>query len=96
MKWILIIPVILYRLTLSRIMPPICRFQPTCADYMYRALLRHGAVKGLGLGLWRLCRCQPFAKGGFDPVPGDAVAEIPPEIARTIVSLPASDTVSRR
>jgi uncharacterized protein len=77
MKWILIVPVVIYRLTLSRVMPPCCRFQPTCAEYMYRALLRHGAVKGLWLGIGRLCRCQPFCRGGLDPVPGDACGVLP-------------------
>lgn len=69
MRWILLLPVWLYRSTLSRIMPPICRFEPSCSEYMEEALRRHGAWKGLGLGIWRVLRCQPFAKGGDDPVP---------------------------
>ena len=46
-----------------------CRFTPTCSQYMLEALARHGAIKGLGLGVWRLLRCHPFARGGYDPVP---------------------------
>ncbi len=46
-----------------------CRFSPTCSRYMIEALHAHGPIKGLGLGLWRLLRCNPFCKGGYDPVP---------------------------
>lgn len=46
-----------------------CRFQPTCSTYMVEALRRHGPLKGLALGLWRILRCNPFSKGGHDPVP---------------------------
>ena len=46
-----------------------CRFVPTCSAYMLEALRTHGLVKGLLLGLWRLCRCNPYCKWGFDPVP---------------------------
>lgn len=46
-----------------------CRFTPTCSCYMIEALREHGPVRGLGLGLWRILRCNPFCKGGYDPVP---------------------------
>ena len=46
-----------------------CRFTPTCSQYMIEALRVHGPFKGLGLGLWRILRCNPFCRGGFDPVP---------------------------
>ncbi|MBI2075655.1 MAG: membrane protein insertion efficiency factor YidD [Candidatus Aenigmarchaeota archaeon] len=46
----------------------ICRYTPTCSQYTKTAIKRHGAVKGIGLGLHRLLRCNPFSKGGFDPV----------------------------
>ncbi len=46
-----------------------CRFVPTCSEYMLQALRTHGLVKGLLLGFWRLCRCNPYCKWGFDPVP---------------------------
>ncbi len=52
-----------------------CRFHPTCSCYAEQALCSHGLIKGLGLTTWRLLRCQPFAKGGFDPVP-DAPADV--------------------
>ena len=46
-----------------------CRFHPTCSQYGLEALKIHGALYGLVLVVWRILRCQPFAKGGFDPVP---------------------------
>ena len=47
-----------------------CRFYPTCSAYMYTAIEVHGALKGFWLGFKRLLRCQPFCRGGYDPVPG--------------------------
>ena len=49
-------------------LPTACRFQPTCSEYMLQAVERHGAVRGMGLGLRRLLKCHPFHAGGFDPV----------------------------
>ena len=46
-----------------------CRFSPTCSAYMIEALQVHGPIRGLGLGLWRILRCNPFCRGGYDPVP---------------------------
>lgn len=46
-----------------------CRFRPTCSQYMIEAIEVHGAFKGLVLGIWRILRCNPFCKGGYDPVP---------------------------
>lgn len=46
-----------------------CRFTPTCSSYTYEAVSRYGVLKGLALGLKRIIRCHPFAKGGSDPVP---------------------------
>lgn len=46
-----------------------CRFRPTCSEYAYEAVERFGVVKGLFLGMKRVLRCNPFSKGGWDPVP---------------------------
>lgn len=60
----------LYQLTLSRLLPDgTCRFYPTCSHYAYQAIARHGLLKGGGMSIWRILRCQPFHPGGFDPVP---------------------------
>ncbi len=46
----------------------ICRYTPTCSQYTKMAIKRHGAVKGIAMGIYRLLRCNPFSKGGHDPV----------------------------
>lgn len=59
-----------YQLTLSpRFSHGACRFTPTCSQYMLEAIEIHGIVKGIALGTWRIMRCNPFCKGGYDPVP---------------------------
>ncbi|HSE67677.1 MAG TPA: membrane protein insertion efficiency factor YidD [Gemmatimonadales bacterium] len=58
-----------YQLTISPVLPPSCRFSPSCSHYTLEALRRYGAVKGAWLGARRLLRCHPFNPGGYDPVP---------------------------
>jgi len=58
-----------YQLCISPVMPARCIHVPTCSQYTIEAVSRHGAVRGLWLGLRRLLRCQPLARGGYDPVP---------------------------
>ncbi len=58
-----------YQRVLSPLLPPSCRFFPTCSTYALEAVDRHGAVKGLGLGVLRILRCHPLHAGGYDPVP---------------------------
>ena len=58
-----------YQLTISPMLPPSCRFTPSCSQYALEAITRHGAVKGTWLAARRLIRCHPFHPGGFDPVP---------------------------
>ena len=57
-----------YKRWLSPVLPSACRFHPTCSDYMREAIQRHGAARGVWLGLIRLAKCHPLHEGGFDPV----------------------------
>ena len=59
----------LYRVTLSGWLGGQCRFAPSCSHYAETAVRRHGAIKGAGLAIWRVARCNPYGKGGIDPVP---------------------------
>ena len=58
-----------YKRYVSPLLPPVCRFEPTCSVYMYQAIQKKGLIKGLFLGVKRLLRCHPFCAGGIDPVP---------------------------
>ena len=65
----LVLPIRLYQVLISPLLPPVCRFHPTCSQYTRIALEKHGPIKGLYLGLRRILRCHPFHPGGHDPVP---------------------------
>ena len=65
--WAVIGLVRLYQLTVSRVLPNTCRFQPTCSQYMIEVIRKRGPVVGVLKGLWRLLRCNPFCEGGYDP-----------------------------
>jgi uncharacterized protein len=58
-----------YKRFVSPWLPAACRFEPTCSVYIYQAIEKKGVLRGLYLGVKRLLRCNPFCKGGFDPVP---------------------------
>ncbi len=58
-----------YQMLLSPLLPPSCRFHPSCSSYAYESIAVHGSAKGLVLASWRLLRCNPWNKGGLDPVP---------------------------
>jgi putative membrane protein insertion efficiency factor len=57
-----------YKRWISPLLPSGCRFYPTCSEYMCEAVEKHGALRGIGMGIGRLLRCHPFHAGGFDPV----------------------------
>jgi putative membrane protein insertion efficiency factor len=58
-----------YKRFISPLLPPMCRFEPTCSVYMMQAVEKHGVPRGVWLGVRRLARCHPFNPGGWDPVP---------------------------
>jgi uncharacterized protein len=58
----------LYKTFLSPFLPPACRFTPTCSEYAMEAVEKYGAFRGTWMGVKRILRCQPFCKGGHDPV----------------------------
>ncbi len=72
MSWLaqlLIAPIQAYQRWISPLLPPSCRFYPSCSHYAVEALQVHGPMRGLGLAGWRILRCNPLCEGGIDPVP---------------------------
>jgi uncharacterized protein len=68
MKYLVLDLLGVYKAMVSPFLPPACRFEPTCSEYAKQAVEKYGAVKGTWLGVRRILRCQPFCKGGHDPV----------------------------
>lgn len=68
MKNILIFFIRIYRKYISPLKKPCCRFYPTCSQYAIDAMQKYGALKGTGMAVYRIARCNPFCKGGYDPV----------------------------
>ena len=68
MKKILIRIIYFYRKRISPLKKPSCRFYPTCSQYAIDAITKYGAIKGGLMSVWRILRCNPFNKGGYDPV----------------------------
>ena len=68
MKYLVLDVLGIYKAMISPFLPPACRFEPSCSDYMRQAVEQHGAAKGTWMGIKRILRCQPFCKGGHDPV----------------------------
>jgi uncharacterized protein len=87
MKKLLLAMLWFYRRAVSPILSPAlgpaCRFEPSCSAYAEEAVHVHGAGRGLALTVWRLLRCQPFARGGLDPVPPPTERPAPAAIAQT-------------
>ncbi|HYL27444.1 MAG TPA: membrane protein insertion efficiency factor YidD [Candidatus Nitrosotalea sp.] len=69
MRLIFIALIRLYQLLISPLLPPACRFYPTCSQYALEAIREHGALRGALLGIARLARCNPWHPGGVDFVP---------------------------
>ena len=70
----------MYKAMVSPLLPASCRYVPSCSEYAAEAIARYGVFHGTALGLWRLLRCNPFARGGYDPVPEGKAAR--PEAAK--------------
>ena len=69
MKHIALLLIRLYQNTFSRVLPPSCRFTPSCSVYGYQAIEKYGFIKGGWMAVKRIGRCHPFHPGGYDPVP---------------------------
>lgn len=69
MKHVALFLIRLYQKLISPLLPPSCRFQPTCSHYGYEAIQKYGFFKGGWLAIKRIGRCHPFSRGGYDPVP---------------------------
>ena len=69
MKRILLALLRFYKRCISPLLPNACIYTPTCSEYAMEAIEKHGVLKGTGLAIWRVLRCNPFMKGGYDPVP---------------------------
>lgn len=69
MKGVALALIRFYKRFISPLLPPSCRFEPTCSVYTYQAIEKYGVLKGGWLGLKRISRCHPLNPGGYDPVP---------------------------
>ncbi len=70
MRHVLIVLIRMYQRYVSPWTPAVCRFQPTCSEYAAIAYRAYGPLRGTALAVWRILRCHPMSRGGFDPVPG--------------------------
>lgn len=68
MKKVLISLIRFYQRRISPLKKPCCRFYPTCSAYAIEAIAKKGIIRGSAMATWRILRCNPFGKGGFDPV----------------------------
>ena len=68
-EYLFLIPIYIYRYTISPLKPPSCRYTPTCSEYSIQAIKKHGVIKGIYLGTKRILSCNPWGGSGYDPVP---------------------------
>ncbi len=69
LAWVLRLPVLVWRYGIGPVMPPACRYEPSCSRYALEALAQHGALRGAWLAARRVARCHPWGGSGYDPVP---------------------------
>ena len=65
--FVLIVPVRFYQLVFGPLFPKVCKFEPSCSEYFLGAVNKYGPVRGACKGVWRICRCNPWSRGGIDP-----------------------------
>ncbi|WP_081684219.1 membrane protein insertion efficiency factor YidD [Granulicoccus phenolivorans] len=75
LKWLMIAFIRAWRAVISPLYGNVCRYYPSCSAYGLEAVHVHGSIKGGGLTIWRIMRCNPWSSGGYDPVPGTPAAE---------------------
>ena len=68
MKKIILKMILFYQKNISPLQKSCCLYPPTCSEYTRQAVEKYGAIKGSALGVWRILRCNPFSKGGYDPL----------------------------
>ncbi|MCI0640014.1 MAG: membrane protein insertion efficiency factor YidD [Gemmataceae bacterium] len=66
-SFVVLLPVRFYQVVLGPMLPKVCRFHPSCSEYFVQAVEKHGPLRGSLKGLYRICRCHPWGKGGYDP-----------------------------
>ncbi len=100
--WLLLVPLRVYKAFISPLLPPMCRFHPSCSVYAMGAISVHGPLRGTWLAARRVVRCHPFNPGGFDPVPprrGVTAEEVlktsHPDIAARLTAPPHSSLAAR-
>ena len=93
MKHIAMFFVRLYRKWISPLKPPCCRFAPTCSAYALEAFQKRGFIVGFALTLWRILRCNPFSKPGYDPVPEKGFKRVPLRSREESQHSPTGDTL---
>lgn len=69
LSWLLLAPVYFYKYSISPLLPPACRYTPTCSEYTVQAIKKYGPFKGGVLAIKRILRCNPWGGSGYDPVP---------------------------
>ena len=68
MRKICILLICFYQKRISPMIGHNCKYEPTCSEYTKQAIEKYGVIKGCGKGFWRILRCNPFSKGGYDPL----------------------------
>ena len=67
LTFLVIMPVRFYQVCIGPLLPKVCRFYPSCSEYFILAVRKYGPVVGAAKGTWRICRCNPWCEGGYDP-----------------------------